>query len=125
MEATEVVPPMQIISTRNATKHEYYEKDTLMNDIAIIVLPSDVSGQGGCSQTIFFTDEIFCVCLHFNGFYLDVAPIRLPARSQVGETFADQTGRVSGWGRTKDRKCGLGSAVSFVLDYINLFNMLP
>lgn len=65
MEATEVVPPMQIISTRNATKHEYYEKDTLMNDIAIIVLPSDVSGQG-CSQKQFFLQMKFFACAYIS-----------------------------------------------------------
>ena len=116
---------MQIISTRNATKHEFYEKDTLKNDIAIIVLPSDVSGQGGCSQTSFFRWSFFLFLISPD-FYLDVAPIRLPARSQIGETFADQTGRVSGWGRTKDRKwlgaVGFIAAVCFV--YMNLFNML-
>lgn len=35
---------------------------------------------------------------------LDVAPIRLPGRSQIEETFEGQYARASGWGRTSDCK---------------------
>jgi len=59
--------------------HQNYNPNTINNDIAIIRLPSLVSGNG-------------------------IDTVRLPSRSQVGETFKGDRAIVSGWGRTSNCK---------------------
>ncbi|XP_046734115.1 brachyurin-like [Diprion similis] len=66
------------VAARKIVVHENWDVMTIRNDLAVIQLAFPIE----------FSDR--------------VQPIRLPRRSQVGQTFAGQTGTVSGWGRDSD-----------------------
>ncbi|XP_046734117.1 brachyurin-like [Diprion similis] len=72
-ESTQVV-----LQVAEIIVHENWDTRNIRNDLALLRLPSPIQ----------FSERI--------------QPIRLPSRSQVGETFASDTGIVSGWGRDSD-----------------------
>jgi Trypsin len=67
------------VHSSDGVPHKNYNSNTVNNDIAIVRLYAPVSGPG-------------------------IEPVRLPSYSMAGETFAGDTVRVSGWGRTSDCK---------------------
>ncbi|CAB3372510.1 Hypothetical predicted protein [Cloeon dipterum] len=84
---------LQIVTSSNGQVHEQYNPSItgLDNDICIIHLDATVSGQG-------------------------IAPVRLPSRSQVSETFVGYTATVSGWGLTSDE----GTTIWPDLQYVSV-----
>ena len=92
----EAEPNRQIVTTRDATAHQNYNPNTINNDIAVIRMSQGVSGTG-------------------------IGPVRLPSRSQAGETFTGERVRVSGWGRTSD--CKLNHCSFSLISHIPLLKL--
>ncbi|XP_049851880.1 brachyurin-like isoform X1 [Schistocerca gregaria] len=67
-----------ILVTRSATAHSGYDSQTLINDVAVVFLGTNV--QLGSN----------------------IALVNLPSRSQAGNSFEGQSVTVSGWGLTAD-----------------------
>ncbi|XP_059479434.1 brachyurin-like [Neocloeon triangulifer] len=85
----ETEPTRVIVTSTNGILHEFYNPSTINNDIAVVKLTAPVSGAG-------------------------IGVVRLPARSQLGETFNGVSARVSGWGRTSDSIGAISSELKFV-----------
>jgi len=79
---------LQIITSTDGQMHENYNSFTLENDICVIRLGQTVSGNG-------------------------IGTIRLPSRSQAGETFDGDAAISSGWGRPSDCKFKVLAKISF------------
>ncbi|XP_059486668.1 brachyurin-like [Neocloeon triangulifer] len=79
----------QVVTSRNATIHEYYDSVTIINDLALVFLPNQLTGE-------------------------NIGPVRLPSHSMLGVTFAGQYARVSGWGRTSDSSPYISEDLKFV-----------
>ncbi|XP_046411533.1 brachyurin [Neodiprion virginianus] len=71
-------PTQVVLQVAEIIVHENWDTRNIRNDLALLRLPAPIQ----------FTERI--------------QPIRLPSRSQVGQTFASETGIVSGWGRDSD-----------------------
>ncbi|XP_069702007.1 brachyurin-like [Periplaneta americana] len=78
------------VTTRSSIRHENYNSDTINNDIAVVKLQSPVS------------------------FSTYISPVRLPTRSQQGDTLAGETVRVSGWGKISDSASSVTDQLRFV-----------
>ncbi|RZC40145.1 Trypsin domain containing protein, partial [Asbolus verrucosus] len=78
------------VTSTNIVVHERFDMDKILNDIALIILPNAVR-----------TNE-----------YIQIVP--LPSRSDVGNTYEGEIGKVSGWGLTD----GHGDTISDVLRYV-------
>ncbi|CAB3370473.1 Hypothetical predicted protein [Cloeon dipterum] len=79
----------QNVISKHAIVHENYDSRLLNNDIALIMLPEDLTGE-------------------------NIGAFRLPSFSMIGLTFAGRKARVSGWGRTSDSSNGLSKDLKFV-----------
>ncbi|XP_059479424.1 brachyurin-like isoform X2 [Neocloeon triangulifer] len=77
-----------IVTSYNATLHENYNGLIINNDIALVNLPDPVFGP-------------------------NISPVRLPSWSMANETFANQTGRVSGWGKPSDNATSISPDLKF------------
>ncbi|KAF4517249.1 hypothetical protein B566_EDAN011633 [Ephemera danica] len=69
----------QIVTANHTVTHEAWNADLLHNDIALVFLPSPVSGVG-------------------------IELSRLPAFSQENFTYSGEIARVSGWGKISDEQ---------------------
>ncbi|KAF4525475.1 hypothetical protein B566_EDAN004887 [Ephemera danica] len=89
-DITDLAEPGHIVlSTQNSLMHEQSNTIFVDNDLGIIFLPSSVTGP-------------------------NIVPIRLPAYSQVNETYVGQVGRASGWGLTSDDATQYSPLLKFV-----------
>ncbi|XP_059490155.1 brachyurin-like [Neocloeon triangulifer] len=90
-------PNHQVVRSTDGQLHENYNSFTLDNDICVIRLPAPVSGNG-------------------------IASVRLPSRSQVGETFQGVVATSSGWGRPSDADPSISQDLRFVDDVTIMSN---
>ncbi|KAG8235701.1 hypothetical protein J437_LFUL014045 [Ladona fulva] len=87
--------PSQLrMTSAEAIVHEKYSSLLIHNDIALVKLPQKVN----------FTESI--------------RPIRLPSRSDAGNTFSGYTGTVSGWGKDSDSATGISPVLRYESDQI-------
>ncbi|XP_065336328.1 brachyurin-like [Cloeon dipterum] len=82
-------PTLQIGTSTNGQMHENYSPFTLNNDLCVIHLDAPISGEG-------------------------IGLIRLPSRSQVGETFEGVAATSSGWGRPSDADPNISPELKYV-----------